>query len=218
MSMKRMLFATSAVIALIAAATDASAQYRYYERQTLDRQRYQRPIATTKSVRAPKADTMAARTAAPAVKKPADQTPKRAPAPAAPLSAEELAAKAAVDELMAREPALAAARERPDPKLAREAAARHDAEEKRRAALQARQETAAAKHKAIADKIKTRDNAKGTPIRAKQEAPPKYELANVEPNKVKLDGRGPAAPVKATQAVLRMPTPDAVPPLGPRPR
>jgi hypothetical protein len=206
MSMKRMLLTVGAAIALFAPATDTSAQYRRYDR-IFDRQRYDRPIATS-PVRAPRADAIAIRTTAAAVKKPVAQTTHK-PAPAVPLSAEQLAAKAAVDELFAREPALAAAKEKPDPKLAREAAAKHSAQEKKLAALQAKEAAAAAKRKESAEKIKAREDTKAAPSKAKQQAPAKGKMTNAAVSRTKADGTRPASAVAAAPArpVLRMPTP-----------
>jgi hypothetical protein len=203
--MKRMLLAAGA-IALIGPATEASAQYRYNDRQTLVRQGYNRPIVD-RTARASIANAIAARTTGEAVKKPAVQAPK--PAPAAPLTAEQLAAKAAVDELFAREPALAAAKERPDPRLAREAAAKHNAQEKTLATLRAKEEAAAAKRRERADKIKARDDAKAAAITAKQQAQSKDKLANADVSRTRPSGHRPAIAVAAGPArpMLRMPTP-----------
>ncbi len=60
---------------------------------------------------------------APANKDPVEQQAK--PAPVAPLTEEQIAAKAAVDELLARDPALIAAKQIPAPALVRAAAAKH---------------------------------------------------------------------------------------------
>ena len=92
---------------------------------------------------------------APANKRPVEQQAK--PAPVAPLTEEQIAAKAAVDELLARDPALLAAKQTPDPTLARAAAAKHNAQEAKLAALKAQQEVEAARSK---EKNKAREDAK----------------------------------------------------------
>src|SRR5688500_4972530 len=112
MSFKRVFLASSAIIALIAPATDASPQHEYSGRQKSDRQKYERPASTAaRSVRAQKAAVVSARTptAIATVSKTASQPVRTAP----PLTEEEIAAKAAVEELLARDPALAVAKERP---------------------------------------------------------------------------------------------------------
>src|SRR5262249_30406155 len=155
-------------VSLIAPATKASAQYRYYDRPSYDhRQMPQRPA---QSVRPPQTDArsssktatapVAPKPAAPInpgtpVKKPVEQVAK--PVLVAPLTEEQIAAKAAVDELLAREPALSAAKERPDPALARAAAAKHDAEDRKLAALKAKQEAGAVKLRDMEQKNKARE-------------------------------------------------------------
>ena len=186
MSLKRMLLASSAAIALIAPATDASAQYsdrRHCQPHATgnahDRRPPQRrtPLAALPRQIDPRARTPVPRQRRnrPAGRKRLAPLPSRASrscrgrAPSAPLTEEQLAAKAAVDELLAREPALAAAKERPDPALARAAAAKHDARRARLAALKAKEEAAAAKRQEIADKTKARDDAKAAALKAKQD-------------------------------------------------
>src|SRR5262245_7294295 len=220
MSMKRMLLAAGGVVILLAPATDASAQYHYYDRQRVDRLRYDRPVAATRSVAKPKTQVMAARTTGPAGTKPADQASKPAPAPV-PLSPEELAAKAAVDELMAREPALAAAKALPDPRLAKAAAAKHDAEEKRRAALQAKEPAAIVQRKEIADKLKTREEAKVAARKTMPLATPSNsKIASVDLRMAAPNSKKPAASTPgaaAPQPALRMPAPEPLPVANLRP-
>jgi competence protein ComEA len=207
MSFARMLLASSAAIALIASAADASAQYQYYGRQQFDRQKYERPASTAaRSVRAPKAAIVASRTPTATVGKPASQPVRTAPPP---LTEEQLAAKAAVEELLGRDPALAAAKERPDPKLAQAAAARHKAEEQRLAAVRAKEEAAAAKRKGAAGKVKPREDAKVV-ANATQDAQSNSTAAKPHTNKSKADSKRLAAsatPLAPAQPLRRMPTP-----------
>jgi hypothetical protein len=208
MSFKRVLLASSAAIALIAPATDASAQHQYYGRQKFDRQKYERPApATARSARAQKMPVVTARTPTAAVSKPASQPVRTAPPP--PLTEEQLAAKAAIEELMARDPALAAAKERPDPKLAQAAAARHDAEERKFAVARARENVAAVMRKGAADKAKAREEAKAS-IKARQDAQAKSTAAKAPANKGKPESRKLASAMTAAapaQPPRRMPTP-----------
>lgn len=131
--------------------------------------------ATTTTVRpaAPNADfpraagaaarpaAVAVRPAAVAVRPPVETPAKAAPPPPPPLTEEQLAAKAAVDEILAREPALAAAaKERPDPRLVKAAKARHDAHEQKIAGLKVKEEAEAVRRKDREDKNKTRHEAR----------------------------------------------------------
>ena len=210
MSLKRVLLASGAAIALLAPATDASAQYRYYDQSRLDRHKYDRQANVVRLTRAPNVD--AGRPPMMATKKPTVSAGK--PAPVAPLSAEQIAAKAAIDELMAREPALAAAKEKPDPKLAKAAAAKHDEQERQLAALKAKQDAEAAKRKEIAAKIKARDEAKAVALKAKQDAQAQNAGSKADARRTDLARNKPhsktaAASVAAPppEPVRRMPTP-----------
>lgn len=191
MSMQRALLASVTLIAAIGAASDAAAQA--YDRQRLERQRYQtfvmRPVARQHVLISgqpkprrpvhPAPVTVRAATPAPA-QRPAVQSPRspthvHRPAaraettPPVPLTEEQIAAKAAVEQLLSREPALAVAAERPDPEIARAAAARHDAEQRRAAAQLAKEEAAAKRRAQIAERGKPGKQA--TPKRAGKQEP-----------------------------------------------
>ena len=169
MSMKRMLLAASAAIALIGPATDASAQN--YDRQRFDRQKYDRQAVALGSPPTPKMHVDSARKAVAPAKRPVEPVEEVVkPVPVEPLTEEQIAAKAAVDELLAREPALMAAKNRPDPALAKAAAARHNAQEQKLAALKAKEDAAAAKRKEIADRIKSQEDARAAALKAKPDA------------------------------------------------
>ena len=224
MSWKRMLLASSAVIALVSPGTDVSAQY-YYSLDQQGRPKYDRQVKPAKHGPLPHPSATTARKNIPAPKKPANERVKFAPAapinpPAAavaPVSEEEAAAKAVIDELIARDPALAAVREKPDPALARAAAAKHREQELKLAALKAKEEAAAAKHKEIADKTKAREDAKAAAIKAKQEERDKVRVAKPKANTGQRGSRKSTASVAAAPApgipAQRMPVPEiALPP------
>jgi hypothetical protein len=218
MSFRYVLFASSAAISLIVPVTEASAQYRYYDRPSFEhRQRQQRP---TQVMRPQQADVRSAAKPAVPARKPVEQAAAQ-PAPAAakpatvaPLTEEQIAAKAAVDELLAREPALVAAKLIPDPALVRAAAAKHSAQEARFAALKARQEAEAAKRREIEEKNKAREEAKAAALKARQDAQamngkPKFEPAKSKPAPAAVFvPQAPSAPVRP---VLRMPAPEGLP-------
>ena len=189
MSLKQVLFASGAAIWLVAPVSEVSAQYRYTDRPTQDRQRQDRQV---QPVRSPKVDAVAAKKPVPVVSQPspaakAVEVPKpvevsrpvEKPAPV-PLTDEQLAAKAAVDELLARDPALVAAKEIPDPALYRAAVAKHNAEEARRAALIARQEAESARRKDLDEKNKVRDEAKVAALKNKPDTAPKNAKPKVD--------------------------------------
>lgn len=212
MSLKHALLASGAALALIGSAADASAQY--YDRQRFERQRvYQnygrpqvRPAAANRSNPSPSSAGSARPVAS--VGKPTAIAPRGSERESAkpvsaprPLTEAELAAKAEVDEILSREPALAAAKDRPDLRLARAAAARHDAEVQRLAVLKARDEAEAAKRRQAAEKAKVREDAKAA---TQQSRPDKQAttLATAKPATATV-----SAPAPASQPVLRMPTP-----------
>lgn len=214
MSFKPLIFVSCAAIALVAPISEASAQYRYYDRPSYERQRQpqQRPVQSQR----PK--PIAASTATkPVATKPVAQGSRSAahqakPVPPPPLTEEQLAAKAAVDELLAREPALSAAKTIPDPALVRAAAAKHSAEETKLAALKAKQEAEAAKRREAEAKLRAREEAKAAVLKAKQEAAGKNAKPKVELAKIK------AAPLATretssapVQPALRMPAPEGLP-------
>ena len=225
MSFKQVLFASGTAISLIVPITDASAQYRNYDRPAADQQRQQRPAQAVRPQHAGRPQQIMQRPqpqradirsntkpVAPANKGPVEQQAK--PAPVAPLTEEQIAAKAAVDELLARDPALIAARQTPDPALARAAAARHNAQEAKLAALKAQQEVEVAKRREIEEKNKAREDAKATALKAKQDAQaknakPKDELTRNKPALTTASVS--QAPSALVRPVPRMPAPEGPP-------
>lgn len=211
MLFKRVLFASSAAFSLIAPNTQAWAQYRYDDRPALNRPTQQRPVHVTQPKQAarPQPALPQSKPAKPA------STPvehRARPAPAVPLTDEQIAAKAAVEALLAREPALNAAKDIPDPALARAAAARHDAQEQKMAALKAQQEVEAARRRELEAKNKAREEAKTAAPKAKHDAQAKNAKPRVEPSKNKpVAATIAAAPRAAVQPVLRMPAPEGRP-------
>ena len=164
MSVKHALLAAVAAVVLTGPASVASAQF-------YDRQRQAQPSHNSIFVPAFDARTRATPPAPPVQRvKPDDagaaamaqqqREPVRAAPPAKierPLSEEELAAKAAADALFEREPALAKAREMPDPALVREAVRRHADRDARLAAEQARHVAEEAKRRELEEKNKARE-------------------------------------------------------------
>ncbi len=240
MSLKHALLVPGAALIWMAAAADSSAQS--YDRQRLERQRlqqsYGRPAPQARPVpqarllpqarSVPQSRPSAVTVVAPPSRlnatgaRPIPVTPTRLPEPAKaspppPLTEAELAAKAEIDELLSREPALAAAKERPDPRVARAAAAKHDAELQRLAALKTRDEADAAKRRDIAEKAKGRDAAKAAAQKSKPDTSGKSvnvrTAAKAETAKPAAAVASPSAPAPAAlpaaapQPVLRMPTP-----------
>lgn len=241
MSLQRALLALGATMALFGSAADASAQF--YDRQRLERQRIQqsaartamparpvmqaRPVVQSRPALAPTTAAQPARPnavlpkpAAVAVRQPVEALVKAAPPPppALPLTEEQLAAKAAVDEILAREPALAAAKERPDPKLSNAAKARHDAHEQKLAALKVKEEAEAARRKHLEDKNKTRNDAKNTVQKSGPEPQSKNSAASQKTAKPEREAKrtavatmtpatAPALAAAPAQPLLRMPAP-----------
>ena len=208
MLFKRVLFASSAAFSLIAPDTQAWAQYRYDDRPALNRPTQQRPVHVTQPKQAarPQPALPQSKPAKPA------STPvehRARPAPAVPLTDEQIAAKAAVEALLAREPALNAAKDIPDPALARAAAARHDAQEQKLAALKAQQEAEAARRRELEAKNKAREEAKTAAPKAKHDAQAKNAKPKVEPVQEQAgrsDDRGSAprgGPARASHAGAR---------------
>lgn len=220
MSLKRMLLASIAVIALIAPET-ASAQHYSYHSQRFDRQRYVRPAPVANHARMPRAGAVNRNAQAARKPPPAATAPPPAAAakvvPAASVSEGQAAAKVAVDELLAREPALSAAKERPNPALAKAAAAKHKAQERKLAAIRAKDAAAAAKRREIADKNRARVEAKAAALKARHDAQIKAAKDRADAAKGKSNGRTARAAVVAAEPIRRMPTPDAPPPAGPKP-
>lgn len=129
--------------------------------------------------------------------------------PALPLTEEQLAAKAVVDEILARQPALAAVKERPDPMLARAAAAKHDAQEKSQAARKTKEAAAEAKRTETGDKSRTRQPAKPVRDKAAETAKSRTAKAPVAAGPARAQIASAAArPVVAPQPLRRMPTPN----------
>lgn len=217
MLLKRVFFASSAAFSLIAPVTQAWAQYRYDDRPALNRPTQQRPVHVTQPKQAVRPQ--------PAMPQPKPAEPARQsvehrakPAPAVPLTDEQIAAKAAVDALLAREPALNAAKAIPDPALARAAAARHDAQERKLAALRAQQDAEAARRRELEAKNKAREEAKTAAPQAKHDAQARNVKLKVEPRveptkskQVPATVSVPHAPRVPVQPVLRMPAPEGPP-------
>ena len=115
--------------------------------------------------------------------------------------------------MLAREPALVAAKDIPDLTLARAAAAKHNAQEARLAALKAKQEAEAAKRKGLDEKNKAREEARAAAMKPKQnlqaDGRPKLELGKSNPEAAKASA--PAAASAPVQPLLRMPAPEGPP-------
>jgi hypothetical protein len=146
------------------------------------------------------------------------------------LTPEQVAAKVAVDEILEREPSLAAARQRPDPALVRAAITAHNARDARLAALKAKEETDAIKRKEAALQHQARLEANAAALKAKQDAQA-AKLAAKKPGALKPKPNDkvaavpaaaapqqtvqqpvqqPAQPVPPVQPVARMPEPTLV--------
>ena len=113
--------------------------------------------------------------------------------------------------MLARDPALNAAKEIPDPKLAKAAAAMHDAQERRLTMLKAKEGVAIAKRRELEEKSKAHEEAKLAALKVKQEtqartAKPKTD---VKPK--------PSAPPSATIAAAAAVPSAATTPSLPRP-
>ena len=87
-----------------------------------------------------------------------------------PLTEDEIATKAALDSLFEREPALAKARELPDPALAREAVRRHNEREAQLAAQKLKEE---ARRHELEDKAKAREAPEPAAVQVRQGVTPK---------------------------------------------
>lgn len=230
MSLKHAISASAAFVLTVAAATDAFAQYRN-DRSVFDHR--QRQVRPSQHVRPAAPSAQATRTApgaqqgkpaprAQAVKPAPSVQPEQAPAVAAapkpvqpkpapmpPLTDEQMAAKSAVDELLAREPALLAARELPDPRLTRAAAAKHDIEERKAALLRARHEVDEAKRRELTER-KAREDARVAALKAKPESQAKPTKSKSEPVSPKPEvnrASSGAANVAPVRQVVRMPAP-----------
>ncbi len=169
-----------------------------------------RPAAQRQVLVVGRPATQPVRVVAPSSARPAVVAPPRRPetakvAPPPPLTEEEIAAKAAVDEILEREPALAAARERPDPRLVRAITAKHDEQERRLAARKLKEESEEARRKKAAEKLKARQHGKA----AKETL--QSGNGRATPGSVAVGTK--AASVKSQVVVVppqprRMPTPD----------
>jgi hypothetical protein len=168
MSLNRILLAASAVFALIAPEPVAAQSFSHFSNygQTPARYRQVYPAPHARAAQNKRTTANHNKTAhgsANVVMTRATEPPPvmtktvEPPAPPPPLTEEQLAAKSAVDELLAREPALWAAKDRPDPALAKAAAEKHRQQELQKAKLQAQQEAAAARRQAIAEKTRARE-------------------------------------------------------------
>lgn len=227
MSWKYVLSASAALALTVAAAADASAQYRN-DRSVFDRQRQVREVQQPARSAAPYAQAIRpaphARPARPApgvqqprpvpraqAAKPAPiaqpesppvvAAPKPVAKPAPPLTEEQIAAKTAVDDLLSRDPVLLAARELPDPRLTRAAAAKHDAEERRNALLRSKREADEARRRELTERkaredarlaaLKAKPESQAKPAKAKNDTPP----PRPETNRASVGG-APAAAVR----------------------
>ena len=223
MLFKRVLFASSAAFSLIAPVTQAWAQYRYDGRPALNRPTQQRPVHVTQPKQAVRPQPAMPQSKQSKQSKPAepDSTPvehRAKPAPIVPLTDEQIAAKAAVDALLAREPALNAAKAIPDPALARAAAARHDAQERKLAALKAQQDAEAARRRELEAKNRAREEAKPAAPQAKHDAQARNVKLKMEPRVEPTKSKqvpgtvsAPHAPRMPVKPVLRMPAPEGPP-------
>lgn len=233
MSLQRLLLASGAALALIAPDTVAAQQFGYFDQRN-DRQRYDRRVSQQNLTRpASNASTQAQPSRKPAVAaatptRPAlkaaptqDNTtkPEVAAAPArpvtpAPLTEEQIAAKAAVDELLSREPTLWAAKERPDPALARAAAEKHRQRDLQLAALKVREEAEEARRREQAEKTRARDE-KTAATKTKQNPQANKQQPQAKPTKERTDAvksnpppRTVAAAAVAPEPARRMPIPE----------
>lgn len=216
MPLKRMLLASSAAIALIAPETVSAQGFGFFD-QRFDRQRYNRPTASIQYTR-PAKPAVATGHSKPSERKPATtaapfpaSTPQAAPAtapepviaapiePPAPLTEEQMAAKTAVDELLQREPALWAAKDRPDPALAKAAAEKHRQQD----LLKAKEEAAAARRRALAERNGGRDEARVAALSVKPDAQartakPRTDAGKGKPNRAR-SATDPARRMPATE-------------------
>jgi hypothetical protein len=230
MSLKYVIAASVALVLTVAAAADASAQYRN-DRSVTDRQRQVRPAQQPARATSPYAQAIRtapaaqqvrplprAQAAKPAVNAQPDSAPvvvapKPVAKPTPPLTEEQIAAKAAVDELLSRDPVLLAARELPDPRLTRAAAARHDAEERKSALLRAKREADEAKRRELTER-KAREDARLAALKSKPESQAKPAKANSGAPPARPDANraaAPAVPAAAVQPPIRMPAPEGLP-------
>jgi hypothetical protein len=240
MSLKHAISALAVLALTVAAAADASAQYRN-DRSILDRQRqvhqvqqparhvgpYAQAIRTVPRAQAtrtapgvqqarPTPPRVQAAKPAPVVQPespPVVVAPKPVAKPTPPLTEEQIAAKAAVDDLLSRDPALLAARELPDPRLIRAAAAKHDADERKAALLKAKREADEAKRRELTER-KAREDARLAALKARPEAQAKPAKAKIDTPPPRPDANrasvSPMHPV-AVRPVVRMPAPDGAP-------
>lgn len=234
MSFKRMLLASGTAFVLIAPETVTAQQFGYFD-QRFDRQRYDRPapranahrpaaVSAGQSAHAQssrKSTTATAKLNQPASK--ASPAAKPEPPPAAPpavaavqphptpLTEEQIAAKNAVEELLSREPALWAARERPDPALAKAAAEKHRQQELQFAALHAEE----VRRREQAEKTRAREDSKTAALKAKQTAQANKQNPQAKPGKERTDAARSNQPARTvTTAAMspalprRMPVPE----------
>ena len=224
MSLKRMLLATGAAFALITPEPVAAQSVSHFSNfdqysQTPARYRQVHPAPHARSAQNTRTtashNTTVQGSANVAMTRATEPPPAMTktvepPAPPPPLTEEQIAAKAAVDELLAREPALWAAKDRPGPALAKAAAEKHRQQELRKAKLQAQQEAAVARRQAIAEKARAREE-KVAALKARHAAGTKSAR-----NRAAADRPAPAARRVATASVSREPA--RRPPMQPLPR
>jgi hypothetical protein len=226
MSLKRMLLATGAAFALITpepVAAQSVSHFSNFDQYSQTPARYRQVCPAPHARSAQNRRTTASHNQNKTVQGSANVVMTRAtepppamtktvepPAPPPPLTEEQIAAKAAVDELLAREPALWAAKDRPDPALAKAAAEKHRQQELQKAKLQAQQEAAVARRQAIAEKPRAREE-KVAALKARHAAGTKSAR-----NRAAADRSAPAARRVATASVSRAPA--RRPPMQPLPR
>ena len=214
MSLKRMLLATSAAFALIAPDTVAAQNFSHFSNfgqysQTHSRYRQVYPAPRTSPAQNKRTTASHNKNVQGSANVAMTRTVEP-PAPPPPLTEEQIAAKAAVHELLGREPALWAAKDRPDPALAKAAAEKHRQQELQTAKLQALQKAAAARQQAIAEKNRAREE-KAAALKARHAAG-----ARSATQRTAAARSAPAARRGATAPVSREPA--RRPPMQPLPR
>jgi len=230
MHLKFAIVAVAVLGLTVPAVSDAAAQYRN-DRSGNDRHRsrVQPPRAAAPSAQAvrtapalqqarpqPRTQPASMPAGAPAVAAPpavAAAKPVAKPVPTPPLTEEQVAAKSAVDELLSRDPVLLAARELPDPRLSRAAAAKHDAEERKAALLRAKRNADDAKRRDLTER-KAREDARLAALKARPDAQAKPAKAKNDTIAPRPDANRasvtPVPPVPVGPA-MRMPMPEGPP-------
>jgi hypothetical protein len=230
MQLKSAILALAALALTVAATADAFAQQYRNDRSAYDRQRQVRHVQPLPRAAAPYAQAARAmpnvRQVKPAPRvqavKPAPVVqpesapvvvapkPVAKPAPLPALTEEQIAAKSAVDELLSRDPVLLAARDLPDPRLTRAAAAKHDAEERKNALLRAKREADEARRRELTER-KAQEDARLAALKAKPNPAKPAKAKNDAPKPdVNRASAGAVQPVPVRPAI-RMPAPDGAP-------